>query len=220
MPKLWFCGFLMLILGCGPAERPQQASSRAEPAADFSALEDRLLNAGTVRFDFHVSAEGPFEADLRGALGIGPAHRVRLTASGHFGGQPVDLLLRAEDEEFEFGNQTNRTIAARPAHLKEALLIGLTRMGILHNLARLTSASAPDHADGGVREWVTVGSFAAGASDSDALSFDLTVAGQRAGSASLEVDSRGRPMLRLQTVQFPSGEMRVVERYSAVTIDP
>lgn len=220
MPKLWFCGLLVLTLGCEPGDRSEQAFSRAERSTDFTALEDRLLNADTVRFDFQVSAEGVFEADLRGVLDIGQAHRVRLTASGHFNGQPVDLLLRSEGEEVEFGNKTNRTVAARPTHLKEALLIGLTRMGILHNLARLTGASAPDHADGGVREWVTVGSFSAGATDADVLSFELTVAGQPAGSASLEIDSRGWPLLRRQTVQFPSGEMRVVERYSAVTIEP
>ena len=220
VPKLWFCGFLMLMVGCGPSERQERPSSRTEPAAMFSALEERLLNAGTVRFDFHVSAQGALEADLRGAFAIGPADLAQLTAVGQFGGQPVDLLLRSEDEELEFGNKSNRTLAARPPHLKEALLIGLTRMGILHNLARLTSASAPDHADGGVREWVTVGSFAAEASDPDVLSFDLTVAGQPAGSASLAVDSQGRLLVRRQTVLFPSGEMRVVERYSAVTIDP
>lgn len=220
LPKLWYCGFLTLTLGCAAAERPEQVSSSTGLAADFSAFEDRLLNAGTVKLDFHVSAEGAFEADLRGALDIGPKDQILLTATGHFGGKPVDLLLRSEDQKIELGNGTNRTKTASPAHLQEALLIGFTRMGILHNLARLTGAMAPDHADGGVREWVTVGSFAAEAADPDALSFEITVAGQPAGSASLEVDSHGRPIVRRQTVQFPSGEMRVVERYSAVTIDP
>jgi hypothetical protein len=220
MPRLWVFGFLMLAISCGSDQWREQASSRTEPAAVFSGLEDRLLNASTVRFDFHVTAEGAFDADLRGALHVGPAERVRLTASGHFGGQPVDLFLRSEEEEFEFGNGANRTTRVKPPHLKEAIFIGLTRMGILHNLARLVSARAPDHADGAVREWVTVGSFAATASESDALSFDLTVAGEPAGSASLEIGSHGRPIGRRQTVQFPSGEMRVVERYSAVTIDP
>ena len=218
--KLWFCGFLILSVGCGPSERPERASSRIEPRAAFSVLEERLLNAATARFDFQVSAQGAFEADLQGVLAIGPADRVQLTAVGQFGGQPVDLLLRSEGEELEFGTKTNRRTATRPPHLREALLVGLTRMGILHNLARLTSASAPDHAEGGVRDWVTVDSFSAGTNDADVLSFDLTVAGQPAGSASLTVDSRGRPLVRRQTVQFPSGEMRVVERYSAVTIDP
>ena len=220
MRKLWLCGFILLVPGCGPAETSEQDSDRNGPGAEFSVLEDRLLKAGTVRFNFHVTAEGVVEADLRGALDITQGGGIQLTGSGHFGRQPVDLLLRSDEEQYEFGNGANRTTAPRPAHLKEALLIGLTRMGILHNLARLTSATSPDHADGGVREWVVVGSFAVDAADSAATSFEMTVAGERAGSASLEIDSLGRPVARRQTVQFPSGEMRVVERYSAVTIEP
>jgi hypothetical protein len=220
MPVLWLFGVLMLVVGCGSEQRREQAFASTEPAAAFSALEDRLLNASLVRFDFHVTAEGAFEADLRGALHIDDVERVQVTASGQFGGQPVELFLRSEGEEVEFGNGPNRTSGARPRNLNEALLMGLTRMGILHNLARLVSGRAPDHADGAVSEWAGVSSFAAVVGDSDALSFDITVAGEPAGSAVLEFDSRGRPTGRRQTVQFPSGEMRVVERYSAVAIDP
>ena len=220
MSKLWFYGFVTLVIGCGRAEPPNPAGPATDPAAAFYTLEDRLLKADTVKFDFHVTAEGALEIDLRGMLDIGPADNIRLTASGEFAGRPVDLLLLSEGEEMELGDKTNRATATRPAHLKEALVIGLTRMGILHNLARLMEASAPDHAEGGVGEWVTVDSFAASAEGSHALSFDLTVAGERSGSASLEIDAEGRPTVRNQTVQFPSGEMRVVEMYSVVKIQP
>jgi hypothetical protein len=114
--------------------------------------------------------------------------------------------------------------------LKEALLLGLTRMGLLHNLARLTANAPPDHADVGVREWVTLSSFASDRTDPvnapipetfrHGISFELTVAEQRAGSAVLEIDAHGRPVIRRQTVEFPAGRMRVVERYSSVTIEP
>jgi hypothetical protein len=56
----------------------------------------------------------------------------------------------------EGGNAVRRFHADAPAGLTEALVLGFTRMGILHNLARLTRGAAPDHADGGVREWVEV----------------------------------------------------------------
>jgi len=211
---------LTLALGCGPAQHPRSPPSPTDPASAFYTLEDRLLKADTVQFDFYVRAEGALEIDLQGMLDIGPADNIRLTATGEFAGRPVDLLLRSEGDEMEYGDKTNRANAARPAHLKEAIIIGLTRMGILHNLARLMEASAPDHAEGGVGEWVTVDSFAAAADDPHTLSFDLTVAGQRSGSATLKIDAEGRPTVRHQTVQFPSGEMRVVEKYSAVEIVP
>jgi type IV secretory pathway protease TraF len=71
-----------------------------------------------------------------------------------------------------------------------------------------------------VREWVTVDTFALDALDPRAMSFEINVAGAPSGSASLEIDSQGRPVARRQTVRFSSGEMRVVERYSAVAIEP
>jgi hypothetical protein len=186
-------------------------------AADaFSALEERLLKAETVGLDFEVAAEGAFDASLRGALHIGPGDRMVLTASGTFGGKAVDVALRADGDELQIGGKTT----PRPPHLKEAVLIGLTRMGILHNLARLTGGREPDHASGGVRDWVTVGAFATPAGATPALSFDIVVAGQAAGSASLEIDTTGRPVTRRQVVRFASNEMRVTERYSAVTITP
>jgi hypothetical protein len=52
------------------------------------------------------------------------------------------------------------------------------------------------------------------------MSFEISVAGVPSGSASLEIDSQGRPVVRRQTVRFSSGEMRVVERYSTVAIEP
>lgn len=220
--KRWICSLIcaclvpVLASATAATEQPTQAPAGAEAAAVLDAFEDRLLKAGTVRLDFHATAEGAMEADLRGALHIGPADQVVLTASGSFAGKPVDVVLRSEPGGLQIGSRTVR----RPDHLKEALVIGFTRMGILHNLARLTSGREPDHANGGVRDWVTVGAFGRRARPSDALVFQVTVAGRPAGSASLEIDASGRPVLRRQTVKFPSGEMRVTERYAAVTIDP
>jgi hypothetical protein len=218
MHRPWSCAILLLLAGCAPAPTPEQTPAPLDPAAEFRALEERLLSAGALRFDFHVTAEGVIAADLRGGLEITPGERIRLSASGDFGGQAVELSFRSDAGEMEFGNAADPKTAPAPAHLKEALLIGLTRMGILHNLARLTGARPPDHAEGGVREWVQVGAHARDAAGPAGMSFDITVAGERAGAAVLEVDSDGRPVRRRQSVQFPSGEMRVVEEYSALTI--
>jgi len=52
------------------------------------------------------------------------------------------------------------------------------------------------------------------------LSFAITVAGEPAGHAVLEIGPGGLPLERRQTVLFPSGEMRVVERYFSMSISP
>lgn len=51
-------------------------------------------------------------------------------------------------------------------------------------------------------------------------SFSITVDGIPSGFASLEIDSAGLPLVREQTVGFPTGEMRVLEEYRWVVFTP
>ncbi len=133
---------------------------------------------------------------MRGRLSMERGGGVDLATTGYLGGQPVELRLMAGADAFSYGSGPELAKGDVPPHLREALLVGLTRMGILHNLACLTGNAAPDHADGGVEAWVTVGSF------------------QRPDG------ELGGPLTRRQTVRFPMGEMRVVERYRGVVIRP
>ncbi|MEQ9462145.1 MAG: hypothetical protein RJQ10_00670 [Haliea sp.] len=213
----WVAGSLALVVAL--LSPPGRAGDPA-PAAAFAQLEARLLAAESVSLDFHITAEGALAADLRGKLWSVGNHTLHLFAQGEFGGEPVTIGLFAEDGNMALGGADELTATARPRHLAEAVLVGLTRMGLLHNLARLTADAAPDHANGGVREWVTVGDFAGGQEVPAALSFAITVAGSPAATARLELDDAGLPSLRQQTVQFPGGEMQVTERYSGLVIEP
>ena len=130
------------------------------------------------------------------------------------------LALVTDGDRYTYGNTTRRTLAIRPSGLSRALLIGFTRMGILHNLALLTEEAPPDHADGGVAEWVTVDEFEAVRLPQPGIAFAISVAGEPAGTASLDLDADGLPLARRQTVQFPTGEMHVTETYSSVSIEP
>lgn len=200
----------LAFVACGGA-------SPGDPGATFADLEDRLLSARSVSFDYHVTAEGAIEADIEGHVEIVADGSATLSGEGSFAGRPVDLSLLAEGDRFQYSNGTTRAAGGQPEQLRESLLIGLTRMGVLHNLARLVSGSPPDHAEGGVREWVTVSSFAA---DDAAVSFDISVAGEPAGSAALELDEAGLPAVRRQTVVFEEGEMQVTETYRLVSVTP
>jgi hypothetical protein len=141
-----------------------------------------------------------------------------LEATGQFAGEPVNVALTADANSLLLrGGTTDSSLQARPAALGDALLIGFVRMGILHNVARLTRANAPDHGEGGVRTWVTLEPLG---QREDTLEFDLTVAGQPAGTATLSLDTRGLPVRREQRVAFPEGEMRVTERYLRIDVTP
>ncbi|MEZ4425684.1 MAG: hypothetical protein R3E98_19980 [Gemmatimonadota bacterium] len=207
----------LLVLGtsaCGASGdgRGGNGALPEDPSARYAAVEQRLLDAESVSLAFHVTSEGAFTADLEGTLHTS-ADRTELAATGTFGGGPVDVRLLADGDAYRFGSATAPTNATRPAALEEALLVGLMRMGVLHNLAMLTAGQGADHAEGGVREWVVVDGLT-DAATGDGVRFDITVAATPSGSATLLLDERGLPRERTQVVQFPNGEMRVVERYT------
>lgn len=210
------CLLVLGATGCDASGNGQsgRGTPPEEPPARYASVEQRLLDAESVSLAFHVTSEGAFAADLEGTLHTS-ADRTELIATGTFGGGPVDVGLQADGTGYRFGSATAPTNAPRPAALEEALLVGLMRMGVLHNLAMLTAGQGADHAEGGVREWVVVDGFA-DAATGDGVRFDITVAGIPSGSATLLLDERGLPRERTQVVQFPSGEMRVVERYTRV----
>jgi hypothetical protein len=207
---------ILTLAGC--------ASDRAVPVRPDAAiamdnLETRLLEAGRVSIEFHVTAEGAFQADIEGTLTF-IDDETNLHATGTFGGDPVDLVLQTEGPDLKYGNGPNLLSTVTPVHLREAVLLGLTRMGILHSLARLTANQAPDHADGGVADWVVLDQVRwEESSGSDLVRFALIVEGQPGGTATIEVDQDGLPVLRRQTTVFSEGEMTVVERYSDITLD-
>ena len=187
---------LTMASACAPSDTPAEPAS---PATIFEDLETRLLSAGTVTMDYQVTSEGAFEADIEGRLEMTGGGIVRITGVGHFGNQPVALTLDADGSTMTFGNGETISQVDVPAALNEAVITGLTRMGILHNLARLTVTAPPDHGTGGARDWVVASGFS---TDGTAITFDIFVDGQPSGSASLIVDEKGLPVIRRQLVAF------------------
>jgi len=196
---------LLLILGCaGVQPSATEPSPESMPDASFAALEQTLFETESFVLPFSIQAEGAIAASLEGELRIeGPL--VRLTATGDFAGEAVDLQLRADERSLFIGEEERE----RPPHLKEALILGLTRMGILHNLAVLTSGGAPDHSDEGVEPWLRVA-----VTEADPYAFTILVDGETMAEGRLAVEDE-RLLWRTQTVSFPEGEMHVRERYEA-----
>lgn len=182
----------------------------------FVALEDGWFGRSEIALGFHVTAEGAFTADLEGRLVVRGDDALTLEAIGHFGGQPVELAFEAAGGRMLGGNGSETFDVATPPALREAVVLGITRMGILHNLARLVAGTPPDHADGGVREWVEVDAleWAEGGEAAQGVTFAITVADQPSGDATLWLDADGTPLLRRQVVRFPGGAMHVTERYT------
>lgn len=231
----WSASLVLVVLACGPERTTTPPPSggdamsgaaavapeppAADPVEELARLEQRLLAAQRVQLTFEVTARGAMQAELRGLLVVEKGRVVKLDASGSFAGEAGEVSLSADARMVRGTSGAKRFELERPAELDAAVLIGLVRMGVLHNLALAWSARPPDHGEGGVAEWVVMKNHGRAALEgADALHFDIDVAGQPVGEATLLLDADGWPARREQTVRFASGEMQVTERYEAVEI--
>ena len=207
----------LLVVACS-------ASNRAEEEADesvsnskgrFLDLEFRLLEAASGRVSYQVSATGAVEVNLDGELFWQPGNRLRIESAGSFAGTDLSMLLVSDGINMRLVTNGSVEEIPTPTHLNEAALLGLTRMGILHNLARLTGGAPPDHADGLLREWLDVDSVIASEGPEGSLfSFAIVVDGQKTANAELVLEENSLPVVRTQTVVFPEGTMHVEESYT------
>lgn len=213
----------MVLVGCGGGEEVPPHAGRGGPSGHESAqetlaqVEHAFLGAEGRRVVFEVRAEGVFTASLDGHLVLDAGNALSLEASGVFGADSVSLWLDASRDPMAWGNAGDRFEQRRPDGLRDAVVIGLVRMGVLHNLARLVSGAPPDRMDADVGSWVQAVAPEWVGRDprvgDTGISFEIQVEGQRAGTATVWLDSGGAVVGRDQLVQFPTGEMRVTERY-------
>jgi hypothetical protein len=209
-----------------PVEATADAKQKdAWAARTMTELEQRLQSATRVELAFVIESEGAVASQLEGKLAWERDGALSLIATGSFAGAPQQLELRGDAQTLTtmVGGQSHWT-GARPPAVIEALVIGLTRQGLLHNLAMLSGGLPPDHADGGMAEWVEyvepqLGEPEVfGAGEARPLEFQITVEDQLVGHATLWLDERGLPLERRQVVNFPEGQMRVTERYSSFVV--
>lgn len=205
--------WVVASLSCSASPKVNQSSESM-----FQQFESRLLAAESIRFDFQITAEGAIEVDISGSFELIQQDQIHILGTGSFAGSTVNLSLHLQANQLQMSNGNEETTMTRPKEVENALLIGWTRMGILHNLAKLLSASAPDHADGNVHTWVVVANLQETSTSSATSTFDLVVDGTPSGAASITWNAAGLPMERHQTVHFPDSEMHVMERYSQVQI--
>lgn len=200
--------------GCGG--NSQEAAMRR--------LESRLLQAPSISMLFHITSLGVREANLTGRLSLALDGHINIEVEGMIGGTEVKARLTADISSLLISNNGDLTEAVTPEMLREAIIIGFTRMGLMHNLARLARSEPPDRADGGVSDWVRyemVNDETVPKAEimGKPLGFDTTVSGELRGRAWLWLDrGTGLPVVRRQTVSFDDGEMVVVEHYNNFTL--
>lgn len=202
-------------------EKNQETSAVVDAEARFSQLEQRLLEAGKVSMAIRITSSGAVSSSLKGELGLSKPNQAHLEFEGEFAGNPVEMRLDSRENRMSGGSADKSFEEDTPPALNEGILLGFTRMGILHNLAMLSAGSPPDGTDGKIRDWVQVQNFSYDET-TKAIRFEIVVSGTPSGEVELWLDEEtGRfPTRRKQTVHFPGGDMHVEEIYEQVVLAP
>jgi hypothetical protein len=166
------------------------------PEQSFAQLESRLLEMNPIDVTFALKSSGAVESASNGTL----------KATGR------DVIVDAETAIA--GSSTKRSHAltdhGSPVSQKRLLILGWTRMGLLHNMVMLASGKPIMH---NVEQSVRVANVRWNRGER-MFAFDVLIDGTKTADARLWLDASGRPMRRLQTVQFPNGAMHVEEQYT------
>ncbi len=181
----------------------------------MNALETNLLESDSVKIDFNITATGAIEANAKGTLQLLSGNRIQFSANGGFAGDTLKLVLFSDGSELQISNGKSNNSAQTPPYLNQGLIIGLTRMGLLHNIAVMQFGRQPDKTDGTVQQWVTVKNVQNAEKNDNAITFDVFVDNVLSAETELIIDAKtGLPLLRFQTVHFESGDMKVKEEYT------
>jgi hypothetical protein len=142
----------------------------------------------------HSHAEGSVKADVDATISLGQETVVKMR--GNVMGQDVD---KTWDH-------------ATTPELRDALLIGLTRMGILHNLVNFTRDRPPANVEGHVRDALIPHDFAK--AKGGGIAYKLRVGNREMGEATIKIDPKTHfPVSRTLTAHLDQGDMKVTETY-------
>jgi hypothetical protein len=199
------------------------AAGAAGAPSRLDGLEARLLDDPPPRLEALLVSRGAFAAELEAVLESDSAGVAAFHLRGVFGGDSVDAgWRRLPDGGLSLRARGHDSLLAAGPALDEAVWLGLTRMGLLHNAALLQAGRGPDHREGGVDGWVQALPADSATSGGDSpLALEIQVGGVPAATARLWLDvTTGLPVRREQTVRFPGGEMAVEESYRWPAVRP
>lgn len=224
---------LVALLACAPTPKtttapapvslvlPDPEPEPADPSARIEAVE-RLLAEAPIRVRFRVAAAGALEAHFIGVL-VMDGHRIQISASGSFGGKPVEVGLVADGTRMRGAGGAQDFDLPQPPNLREVLGVSIVRMGLLHTLAMLVAGRPPDVPDDDVREWLVLtpepGTPTVAVMEPhhanlppDPITFRTTVAGEDSITATVWIEDDAL-LERQQRTRFETGTMDVLEAF-------
>jgi hypothetical protein len=221
---------VVALTACSPSPPAPATPGTVLPptpsSSPLDALEQRLTSARTFRLHARLASGGRIESHFDGTLVAGPERRMRLTMQGALGNKDVDATFLCDGSKMGGGARGQPFAMDAAPGVREGIAVALVRLGLLHDVARLSSGLPPDFLDGRAREHLEVtgltqrpGPDLRGAPTLE-LSYAVSVDGHRAAEETLLLDQRtGLPLKRRVIVHFPEGDMDVGEEYDAMSVD-
>lgn len=223
---------LALAPACAPASAPASTPAPATaptpataPASALDALEQRLIAAPSFRVHARLASSGRIQSHFDGTVVAGAGARMRFALQGAFGGRDADALFTCDGARMRGGNRGQPFDLDAAPGLREGVVVGFVRRGLLHDVARLASGKTPDTIDGSARRHLEVvgathapGEPIRGAA-TEQWTWALYVDHVHGADETLWLDARtGLPLRRRVVVHFPEGDMDVGEEYDEVDV--
>ena len=214
---------LALLAGCASGPRPVPPTATATQR--FELTERALLEGRNLTGTFEIDSKGENAAHMTGTIEFVEGNALHLVAEGNFKSDPVQLEVDSRDPTGILRTSTKGpSVSAHrdppAAKLREAVALGISRMGLLHNLALVSMDQNLERTGGGLPDFAKTLEMKDGAAESingevcRRVEYVLQVDGQNTGEASLCIaDANGLPLQRNQTLHFPTGDMTVVETF-------
>lgn len=214
-----------LLSGCATVG-PHAMSDSLVGADRLTEMEKILATAPNLQGKFDLESKGENAAKMTGVLRLYEGNALRLEADGNFKGEAVQVVLDSRD-----ASAISRAVTKGPsassnrdppgAALRETITQGLSRMGLMHNLAVLSMEHPIQFAEGGFSKYAKAINITDGHSDTvqsvpcRRVDFHIEVDGRDLGEATVCIaDATGLPLHRRSTVHFPQGDMTLVELYT------
>jgi len=167
------------------------------PADRIAAVEKELLGAKQVSLRFSTRTTGSVESHFTGAMNVLQGNVASLDADGEMSKKSSTIRYSAN---------------GTPAHVSDALIITLVRMGLTHDLYELSQGHPPSFIETGAEQGLKMSQVQWDAKQKK-FTYHLVVEGADAGEGELWVGRHDYPTRRKLTVHFPNGDMKVDERY-------
>jgi hypothetical protein len=220
-PGLITAGLTVLLAGC--AAGPRAVPEKLTPAERLAFCEEATLGAKATA-SFEIDSEGSHQAHFSGTLELTGSNALQLGAEGKFDHEDVRVDLESMKGDINRsvtrGSSFNSHHRTAAPELREAVAVGLVRMGLLHSLALLVKDADLSNIDGGAKGVVkTLEVKEAGLERVDSepchrLDYSLLVDDRIKGEATLCVaDLTGLPVQRRLVVHFDQGDLTDVEHY-------